>query len=104
MRRSSQSPLVFLLLVIILSTTTATVASRFLRPPRQELVKLNGLHGLEHAEGPEEEDAWNFYSSSSVVQLMGTEECQDGNEECLKRRTMTEAHLDYIYTQHHPKP
>ncbi|URE47025.1 phytosulfokine peptide [Musa troglodytarum] len=95
MRRSSQFPLVFLLLVIILSTPTATVASRFLRPPRQELVKLHGLQGLEHAEGPEEEDAWN---------LIGTEECQDGNEECLKRRTMTEAHLDYIYTQHHPKP
>lgn len=43
------------------------------------------------------------------VQLMGTseeEECRDEkDEECMKRRMMAEAHLDYIYTQHHkPKP
>ncbi|KAG6479802.1 hypothetical protein ZIOFF_063276 [Zingiber officinale] len=36
--------------------------------------------------------------------LAGTEGCKDGNEECLDRRVMYEAHLDYIYTQHRPKP
>jgi len=36
------------------------------------------------------------------MQLMGLEHyCEDGDEECLKRRLMSEAHLDYIYTQHH---
>ncbi|XP_073291094.1 putative phytosulfokines 6 [Primulina huaijiensis] len=36
--------------------------------------------------------------------LMGMEECGDKDEECLKRRMIAEAHLDYIYTQHHKKP
>ncbi|XP_022743246.1 putative phytosulfokines 6 [Durio zibethinus] len=34
--------------------------------------------------------------------LMGSsEECYEKDEECLKRRMIAEAHLDYIYTQHH---
>ncbi|XWS59536.1 hypothetical protein CRYUN_Cryun08bG0130600 [Craigia yunnanensis] len=33
--------------------------------------------------------------------LMGSEECYEKDEECLKRRMISEAHLDYIYTQHH---
>ncbi|KAI3988426.1 hypothetical protein MKX01_026240 [Papaver californicum] len=32
------------------------------------------------------------------------EECGNGDEECLKRRMIAEAHLDYIYTQRHHKP
>ncbi|CAN8277812.1 unnamed protein product [Cochlearia groenlandica] len=32
--------------------------------------------------------------------LMGMDYCQ-GEEECLRGRMMREAHLDYIYTQHH---
>lgn len=33
---------------------------------------------------------------------MGLEEsCGDGDEGCEKRRMVAEAHLDYIYTQHH---
>lgn len=35
------------------------------------------------------------------MQLMGMEECEKEDGECLKRRIITEAHLDYIYTQHH---
>ncbi|KAK8596158.1 hypothetical protein V6N13_000806 [Hibiscus sabdariffa] len=35
-------------------------------------------------------------------QLFGVEEsCETGDDECLKRRMISEAHLDYIYTQHH---
>ncbi|CAA0384493.1 unnamed protein product [Arabidopsis thaliana] len=37
----------------------------------------------------------------SVNKLMGMEYCGEGDEECLRRRMMTESHLDYIYTQHH---
>ncbi|XP_050225491.1 putative phytosulfokines 6 [Mercurialis annua] len=33
--------------------------------------------------------------------LMGSEACESGDEECLKRRMTSEAHLDYIYTQQH---
>lgn len=36
---------------------------------------------------------------------MGLEECgneeEEEEEECVKRRIISEAHLDYIYTQHH---
>ncbi|MBA0787247.1 hypothetical protein Gotri_028190 [Gossypium trilobum] len=34
-------------------------------------------------------------------QLLGVEACDAGDDECLKRRIISEAHLDYIYTQHH---
>lgn len=39
--------------------------------------------------------------NDSFEQLMGVEDCENGDEECLKRRIISEAHLDYIYTQHH---
>ncbi|PON46016.1 Phytosulfokine [Parasponia andersonii] len=44
--------------------------------------------------------------SESVDELMGLEDCgngehDDAEEQCLKRRIIAEAHLDYIYTQHH---
>ncbi|XP_039012760.1 putative phytosulfokines 6 isoform X2 [Hibiscus syriacus] len=32
-------------------------------------------------------------------QLFGVEACDAGDDECLKRRMISEAHLDYIYTQ-----
>ncbi|KAL1345556.1 hypothetical protein HN51_019280 [Arachis hypogaea] len=37
----------------------------------------------------------------SSKQLLGVEECNSGDEECLMRRMTLEAHIDYIYTQHH---
>ncbi|KAK7335653.1 hypothetical protein VNO80_27607 [Phaseolus coccineus] len=37
----------------------------------------------------------------SLKQLLGVEDCNGGDEECLQRRMALEAHLDYIYTQHH---
>ncbi|KFK33901.1 hypothetical protein AALP_AA5G075600 [Arabis alpina] len=36
----------------------------------------------------------------SLDQPMGMDHC-GGEEECLRRRMITESHLDYIYTQHH---
>ena len=32
---------------------------------------------------------------------MGLENCHENDEICVKRRMAVEAHLDYIYTQHH---
>ncbi|KAF4352647.1 hypothetical protein F8388_021816 [Cannabis sativa] len=40
-------------------------------------------------------------SKDDILELMGSRECDYKNEECLKRRMVAEAHLDYIYTQHH---
>ncbi|KAF4379703.1 hypothetical protein F8388_023720 [Cannabis sativa] len=40
--------------------------------------------------------------SESLDELMGLEDClNEEDEECLKRRIIAEAHLDYIYTQNH---
>ncbi|CAO2153296.1 unnamed protein product, partial [Urochloa humidicola] len=46
-------------------------------------------------------------SSVSEAEVMGAEEepaCEEGNEECMQRRLLHDAHLDYIYTQHKGKP
>ncbi|BFG38694.1 hypothetical protein CerSpe_249680 [Prunus speciosa] len=40
-------------------------------------------------------------ATNDPIDLMGSEECDDRDEECLKRRLIAEAHLDYIYTQNH---
>jgi hypothetical protein len=34
----------------------------------------------------------------------GVVACEEGNEECMQRRLLGDAHLDYIYTQHKGKP
>ncbi|CBI30250.3 hypothetical protein VitviT2T_012591 [Vitis vinifera] len=48
---------------------------------------------------------WMTHAGTSkgedVLNLMGLEKCHENDEECLKRRMVAEAHLDYIYTQHH---
>ena len=51
-------------------------------------------------------------SVSSVAEVMvGAEEeeaedpaCEEGNDDCMQRRLLRDAHLDYIYTQHKGKP
>ncbi|RLN00643.1 phytosulfokines 5-like [Panicum miliaceum] len=30
--------------------------------------------------------------------------CEEGNDDCMQRRLLRDAHLDYIYTQHKGKP
>ncbi|XP_042475491.1 putative phytosulfokines 6 [Macadamia integrifolia] len=88
--------LLFLFLVLLISHSTPT-AARLLTEEKSkivaEMVKVDELvqnGGL----GKEEVDA-------SWANLMGMEDCGDGDEDCLKRRMVAEAHLDYIYTQHH---
>uniref|UniRef100_A0A1J3J7Z1 Phytosulfokine n=1 Tax=Noccaea caerulescens TaxID=107243 RepID=A0A1J3J7Z1_NOCCA len=43
-------------------------------------------------------------ASDIAQELMGEEKCEESDEECMKRRMITESHLDYIYTQSHNKP
>ncbi|CAM0151455.1 unnamed protein product [Urochloa decumbens] len=48
-------------------------------------------------------------SEVSVAEEMGAEAaeepaCEEGNDECMQRRLLHDAHLDYIYTQHKGKP
>ncbi|KAL4353619.1 hypothetical protein GQ457_06G009830 [Hibiscus cannabinus] len=43
-------------------------------------------------------------TKEDISNLMGSEDCNEKDEECVRRRMIAEAHLDYIYTQHHHKP
>ncbi|RCV37036.1 hypothetical protein SETIT_8G030100v2 [Setaria italica] len=50
-------------------------------------------------------------SSVAEAEVMGAEEeaeepaCEEGNDDdCMQRRLLRDAHLDYIYTQHKGKP
>ncbi|XP_031500835.1 putative phytosulfokines 6 [Nymphaea colorata] len=54
----------------------------------ENMQKLDGLSG-------------DSTSQQGVFDSLVDEKCDDGVdvEECLKRRMMSEAHLDYIYTQ-----
>ncbi|KAK2982550.1 hypothetical protein RJ640_025459 [Escallonia rubra] len=47
-----------------------------------------------------EESAAEFETSDFLDNLLGVEDCGNGEQECLNRRVIAEAHLDYIYTQH----
>ncbi|KAM7522477.1 hypothetical protein LguiA_012379 [Lonicera macranthoides] len=83
--------LLFLLFLFTFSQTSA----RFLATKQGEKVeKLNNIYSKDSVGEMESSD-------SSFDELMGVEECGNGDEECLKRRIVIEAHLDYIYTQHH---
>ncbi|XP_076922064.1 putative phytosulfokines 6 [Bidens hawaiensis] len=79
-------PFIFLLSLIAFSHTSA----RFLHTkPDEHMVKLD--------------ESINT-SLLDFNEVMGLEECEnngDEDEECLKRRVLADAHLDYIYTQHH---
>ncbi|KAK3005877.1 hypothetical protein RJ639_016654 [Escallonia herrerae] len=37
-------------------------------------------------------------SAAEIENLMGREDCGNGDQECLNRRVIAEAHLDYIYS------
>ncbi|XP_072970752.1 putative phytosulfokines 6 [Typha angustifolia] len=85
-----------LFLVIILSVHSSR-ASRLLpaTQPGRDNERVGGFSQIGHAGNMDKEDTWD---------LMGLEECEDEDEECLKRRAISEAHLDYIYTQRYKKP
>ncbi|KAL1188069.1 putative phytosulfokines 6 [Cardamine amara subsp. amara] len=71
------------ILFLIFSTSSSAIRKGKENPELNPLVSAT----------PVEED--------SVNKLMGMDDCVEGDEECLRRRMMTETHLDYIYTQHH---
>ncbi|XP_019262308.1 PREDICTED: putative phytosulfokines 6 [Nicotiana attenuata] len=90
--------LYFLLLLLVVSMLMSSQASaRFLANNQEKgEVKLPKTIGGDSIDKMETTDDSN--------KLMGEEECDDGDEECFKRRVIAEAHLDYIYTQHHNHP
>ncbi|KAL7198319.1 hypothetical protein ACSBR2_020759 [Camellia fascicularis] len=84
--------LMFFLLFLIITNSQAL--ARFLASEQGEGgPKLNEITTLGSLVEMEENDSLN--------ELMRLEDCHNGDEECVKRRMVAEAHLDYIYTQHH---
>ncbi|KAI3949979.1 hypothetical protein MKW92_017091 [Papaver armeniacum] len=89
---------VVLLFLIISCFTTTTSGRALLEKQGEDHHDTNLTNGLANTNllDLEEKDTWK---------LMGMEDCHESGdekeEECLKRRMMAEAHLDYIYTQHH---
>ncbi|XP_021908768.1 putative phytosulfokines 6 [Carica papaya] len=61
---------------------------------------------LPHTQGEKELKTNRSYGTigrnftRGTLNLMGAEECDERDEECVKRRMIADAHLDYIYTQH----
>ncbi|XP_060168827.1 phytosulfokines 2-like [Lycium barbarum] len=92
----------FLLILLLVSMFMSSRASaRFLanNQVKGQEVKLHKANGGDHSIDKME--------TTDINKLMGLEEysCEDQDEdECLKRRVLEEAHLDYIYTQHHNHP
>ncbi|KAF5198926.1 hypothetical protein FRX31_011487 [Thalictrum thalictroides] len=88
--------LVLLLLLVLLSSSFTTLEARFLTPKQGLESGVDGLLQMNHVvKKIEAEDS---------LDLMGMEDhCGNGDddEDCLQRRMIAEAHLDYIYTQHH---
>ncbi|KAG4982262.1 hypothetical protein JHK87_027011 [Glycine soja] len=84
------------LLFFVLLLSSFLASARLLEP----------LKGPRQGEKEVEINENAFLQSSDELkddmeELMGSEECYMKDEECISRRMMVEAHLDYIYTQHH---
>ncbi|PSS03153.1 Phytosulfokine-beta like [Actinidia chinensis var. chinensis] len=84
--------LLFFLLFLI--TTSQPLAHSLASKQGEEELKLNEITTEVSLVEKQETD-----SSNTLMGLV--EDCQSGGEECLDRRMVAEAHLDYIYTQHH---
>ncbi|KAK4396765.1 putativephytosulfokine6 [Sesamum angolense] len=82
------------LLIFLLAALIITTSARNFAPKQGEVDEKISVKGF---------SVEKMGSTDSFDKLMGLEECEgEGeDEECLKRRVIAEAHLDYIYTQHH---
>ncbi|KAF7147298.1 hypothetical protein RHSIM_Rhsim03G0081200 [Rhododendron simsii] len=92
MKQVSQMGIIFLTVSLLLSHSL-TSARPLLPLQGNQMVKANEItQSLPSINVEDEED---------LVNLTGTEECDEKDEDCIKRRMVAEAHLDYIYTQRH---
>ncbi|XAR64633.1 hypothetical protein NMG60_11008384 [Bertholletia excelsa] len=90
------SRLFLICFTVFLLSSYCLTSARLLRPRQgKQLEKTVGMTDGDSSLKIKEDDLSN---------LMGLEECGSRDEECMKRRMVAEAHLDYIYTQHHNKP
>ncbi|KAK7392566.1 hypothetical protein VNO78_21009 [Psophocarpus tetragonolobus] len=83
------------LLFSVLLLSSFLVSSRLLEPPK------GPRQGEKKVEVNDNAIPQLFAELKDDMELIGSEECYMKDEECISRRMMVEAHLDYIYTQHH---
>ncbi|CAL4995583.1 unnamed protein product [Urochloa decumbens] len=112
MRRCSRisSPLAAIALLLLICFFHCAAAAR----PLPSVPLVHRENGVELAAGGEpvlqkEKGADGSGNELSVAEEMGAEAaeepaCEEGNDECMQRRLLHDAHLDYIYTQHKGKP
>ncbi|KAI4322373.1 hypothetical protein L6164_022076 [Bauhinia variegata] len=91
MKKSFHSGALLLFLFFLISSST--LSARLLTTEQGQNVKVDKVTG--------EEFGLELEGTESMNELMGMEDCNHGDKECFKRRMTIEAHLDYIYTQHH---
>ncbi|OMO90219.1 Phytosulfokine [Corchorus olitorius] len=87
MKQSFLSGALLLFFLILISSSHLSARSIANKQGKEEIVELSQITDMEDIE--------------LMNQLMGVEVCKSGDEECLKRREISEVHLDYIYTQQH---
>ncbi|CAN6380544.1 unnamed protein product [Urochloa humidicola] len=114
MRRCSRisSPLAVVALLLLICFFHGAAAARPLPVAVPLVDQENGVKVAADDEPVIQEGAAGSVdelSSVSEAEVMGVEEaeepaCEEGNDECLQRRLLRDAHLDYIYTQHKGKP
>ncbi|CAL4989651.1 unnamed protein product [Urochloa decumbens] len=113
MRRCSRisSPLAAVALLLLICFFHGAAAARPLPVAVPLVHRENGVKLAADGEQvlQKEKGAAGSGNELSVAEVMGAEEaeepaCEEGNDECLQRRLLHDAHLDYIYTQHKGKP
>ncbi|CAO2145584.1 unnamed protein product [Urochloa humidicola] len=113
MRRCSSriSPLLAVLALLLLICFFHSAAAARPLPVAVPLVhQENGVELAADGEPVLQKDAagnGDELPVSVAAEEMGAEEeaaCEEGNDECMQRRLLHDAHLDYIYTQHKGKP
>ncbi|KAH7854177.1 hypothetical protein Vadar_011076 [Vaccinium darrowii] len=95
MKQISQMGLIFLTFFLLVLSHSLTSSARLLPVPLKgdnHIAKANEITQPISSMNMEDDDLSN---------LMGMEECDEKDEDCIKRRMVAEAHLDYIYTQRH---
>ncbi|CAL0299371.1 unnamed protein product [Lupinus luteus] len=89
---------------IVLLFYVLLILSSFLASARDLLVPSEGTKQGEKVEKVSGNILGQAYASDfrdDLDQLTDSKKCNEKDEECLVRRMIEEAHLDYIYTEDH---
>ncbi|KAK3118392.1 hypothetical protein QOZ80_9BG0698350 [Eleusine coracana subsp. coracana] len=104
---STSSPLAALALLLLIGVFHCAAAARNLPAVPLAVLHENGVKDAADGLVIQEGAAGNG-DELSISEMMRAEEaeeaCEEGNDECMQRRLLRDAHLDYIYTQHKGKP